>query len=90
MPLESLKVQQSPKAAPQVWIELPNIPGQSHQFDEIEPHCRAATQEVAIGSCRARRVPIREVLAVAERLIRANPAALLCKQPDCAALLPCW
>ncbi len=71
------------KVADRVWMELPNIPGQSHRFDEIEPHCRAATQEVMIGSCRARRVPIREVLAVAERLILANPAALLCEHPDC-------
>ncbi len=71
------------KAAEQVWMELPNIPGQSHRFDEIEPHCRAVTQEVMIGSCSARRIPIREVLATAERLILANPAALLCEHPDC-------
>jgi aminoglycoside 3-N-acetyltransferase len=71
------------KVAERVWMELPNIPGQSHRFDEIEPHCRAATQEVMIGSCRARRIPIREVLAVSERLIRANPVALLCEHPDC-------
>jgi len=71
------------KVTDQVWMELPNIPGQSHRFDEIEPHCRAATQEVMIGSCRARCIPIREVLATAERLIRANPAALLCEHPDC-------
>ncbi len=71
------------KVTDRVWMELPNIPGQSHRFDEIEPHCRAATQEVMIGSCRARRIPMREVLAVAQRLILANPAALLCEHPDC-------
>ena len=71
------------KVAERVWMELPNIPGQSHRFDEIEPDLRTATQEVMIGSCRARRIPIREVLAVAERLILANPAALLCEHPDC-------
>jgi aminoglycoside 3-N-acetyltransferase len=64
-------------------MELPNLPGQSHRFDEIEPHCRAATQEVMIGSCRVRRIPIREVLAITERLILANPAALLCDAPEC-------
>jgi aminoglycoside 3-N-acetyltransferase len=71
------------KVADQVWMELPNIPGQSHQFDDIEPALRPATQEVMIGSCRARRIPIQEVLAAAEHLILANPAALLCDDPDC-------
>ena len=71
------------KVTDQVWMELPNVPGQSHRFDEIEPHCRAATQEVMIGLCRARCIPIREVLATAQRLILANPAALLCDDPQC-------
>jgi len=71
------------KAAEQVWMELPNIPGQSHQFDDIEPECRASTREITIGSCRARHVPIHDVLATAERMILANPAALLCDHPEC-------
>jgi aminoglycoside 3-N-acetyltransferase len=71
------------KVTDQVWMELPNIPGQSHRFDEIEPHCRAATQEVMIGLCRARRIPIRQVLATAQPLILANPSALLCDDPQC-------
>jgi NarL family two-component system response regulator YdfI len=41
------------KAAQEVWMELPNIPEHRHRFDEIEPSCRVATQEVLIGSCRA-------------------------------------
>lgn len=64
-------------------MELPNIPGQSHRFDDIEPALREASQEAMIGPCRAQRIPIQEVLAVAERLILANPAALLCDNPDC-------
>lgn len=71
------------KLANQIWMELPNIPGQSHRFDDIEPELRAAAREVMIGSCRARLIPVREVLATADRLIRANPAALLCEQTDC-------
>lgn len=71
------------KLANQVWMELPNIPGQSHRFDDIEPELRAAMREAMIGSCRARLIPVREVLATADRLIRANPAALLCEQLDC-------
>jgi len=71
------------KVADQVWMELPNIPGQSHRFDDIKPAIREASQEVMIGSCRAQRIPIQEVLAAAERLILANPAALLCDDHGC-------
>jgi len=71
------------KEADQVWMELPNIPGQSHRFDDIEPALRPATQEATIGTCRARRISIQEVLATAKRLIVANSAALLCDDPDC-------
>jgi aminoglycoside 3-N-acetyltransferase len=71
------------KVADQVWMELPNMPGESHRFDDIEPALRPATQEAMIGPCRARRIPIQDVLAIAERLMRANPAALLCDDPAC-------
>lgn len=71
------------KAAGGVWMELPNIPGQSHRFDEIEPELRTSTREVRIGECRARRVPIGAVIAAAERLILADPGALLCEDPEC-------
>jgi aminoglycoside 3-N-acetyltransferase len=71
------------KSAEHVWMELPNIPGESHRFDSIEPYCRTTTQEVMIGSCRIRRISIRDVMAVTERLILSDPAALLCDEPDC-------
>lgn len=41
------------------------------------------TREVRIGACRLRLTATRDVLAVAERLIRTNPAALLCEEGDC-------
>ncbi len=71
------------KAGPGVWMELPNLSGHSHSFDEIEPDLAPATAEVRIGRCRARVVAVRDVLACATRLIRANPAALLCEDEDC-------
>ncbi|MBE0698598.1 MAG: AAC(3) family N-acetyltransferase [Anaerolineaceae bacterium] len=71
------------KAAGQVWMELPNIPGESHRFDEVEPSLRAATQEVQIGACRARRVPVRAVLDVVKQLILADPGVLLCDKAGC-------
>ena len=71
------------KAAPGVWMELPNIPGQSHRFDDLEPDLAPLTGEVRIGTCRARRVPVQDVLAVATRRILADPGALLCNDPGC-------
>jgi aminoglycoside 3-N-acetyltransferase len=71
------------KAAPGVWMELPNFPGESDRFDDIEAELAPATAEVRIGNCRARLVPVRVVLACATRLILADPAALLCDKPDC-------
>jgi aminoglycoside 3-N-acetyltransferase len=71
------------KLAQNVWGELPNIPGQSHGFDGLEPALIKATQEVRIGACRARRIAAADVLVAAERRILADPAALLCNDPEC-------
>lgn len=66
-----------------LWVELPNVSGESHRFDEIEPHLRAATVETTIGTCRARRVAIADVIATTQSLIAADPTALLCNNEDC-------
>lgn len=71
------------KVADQVWIELPNIPGESHHFDDIDPFLKQVTHEVLIGPCRAQCIPIREVLAAATHVILDNPGALLCNDPNC-------
>lgn len=72
------------KTAPGVWSELPNVSGESHRFDDIEPELRPYTVETTIGECRARRVKVNDVLAVTERLIGEDPAALLCTDdPEC-------
>lgn len=70
------------KADEDVWIELPNAPGDSEGFDEIEPHLRPVTREVCIGECRARRVAVADVIETATRLILEDPAALLGSNPD--------
>ena len=69
--------------APHVWSELPNCGGESHRFDDLEPALRPATSEVMIGRCRARRIPVRTVLAATEAAIHADPAALLCPDQTC-------
>ena len=71
------------KAAQGVWMELPNIPGQSHRFDELEPALGHVTWEGLIGGCHARRIATADVLATVERLIVAEPAALLCGDRAC-------
>lgn len=66
------------------WLELPNIPGASHRFDEIEPDLRPHTREVFIGNCRAWAVQISEVVAATKKRILADPRALLCDDdPEC-------
>lgn len=71
------------KAAPGVWMELPNISGESHRFDDIEPVLRPVTTERLIGACRARRIAVADVLTHTTRLIEADPAALLCPDETC-------
>lgn len=66
-----------------MWVELPNVGGDSHRFDEIEPYLRPMTTETMIGSCRARRVAMRDVLNVATRLIQTDHTALLCDDQTC-------
>ncbi|MGW0232321.1 AAC(3) family N-acetyltransferase [Actinopolymorpha singaporensis] len=71
------------KVAAGVWAEFPNLGGESHRFDDIEPALRPATTEVRIGACRARRVGVRDLLAAVTEVVRADPAALLCPDPAC-------
>lgn len=72
------------KIAPEAWAELPNVSGESHRFGDLEPALRPFTREVTIGSCRARAVPIAEVLRCATEAVERDPAALLCADRDCA------
>lgn len=63
------------KVAPSVWAELPNIPGHSHRFDDLEPVLRRSTRELQIGACRARLIPIRDVLDAVTTAVLADPGA---------------
>ncbi len=64
-----------------VWMELPNIPGESDAFDDIESGL-TDVQQVRIGDSLVRRVAVRDVLSVAHRMILDDPAALLDERPD--------
>ncbi|TWD84087.1 aminoglycoside 3-N-acetyltransferase [Kribbella amoyensis] len=65
------------------WMELPNVSGESHKFDEIEPDLRPFTTEVVIGECRARLIAVEDVLTCTTTLITKDPAALLCTEQGC-------
>lgn len=65
-----------------LWLELPNISGESHAFDEIEPRLRDRTRETRIGGCRVRLVAIADVLAAATTMIREDPRAMLCRDDE--------
>lgn len=71
------------RAADGLWVELPNVSGESHQFDRIEPHLTSCTRIVHIGSCTARLTSAADIIDTTTRLIQADPAALLCHDPDC-------
>lgn len=66
-----------------LWAELPNVSGESHHFDLIEPALRPYAREVMIGDCRARRFRARDVIAVTTELIDSDPDALLCDADGC-------
>jgi aminoglycoside 3-N-acetyltransferase len=71
------------KTADRVWSEFSNIPGASHEFNAIEPMVSSVTRETIIGSCRARAIPITDVIACARQMIVDDAAALLCDDPTC-------
>ena len=71
------------KVASGVWAEFSNIPGESHRFGDIEPALRDRTHEATIGTCRARVVPVGDVLDAASRAIERDPGALLCDDEEC-------
>ena len=63
------------RGADGLWVELPNVPGESHRFDEIEPHLAPYTRATQIGLGRARLTRAADVIETAKRLIEANPRA---------------
>jgi aminoglycoside 3-N-acetyltransferase len=66
-----------------VWAEFPNVSGESHRFDDLEPALAPKTVETRIGDCRARLIAVQDVLDAADEVIRHDPRALLCDDPAC-------
>lgn len=74
------------KAGPGAWMELANVSGESHHFDEIDPHLTPFTTETRIGNCQARLISVADILTTTTSLIESDPAALLCNDKTCR----CW
>lgn len=64
-------------------VELPDFPGCSDGFEAIGPHLRHITRRREIGAAMVQLIPLREMLAIAERLMMDNPYALLCQRATC-------
>lgn len=60
-------------------------PGCSGGFRAVEPLLEAGglTRETTIGRCRARLTRMSDLLRVAVEMLRLDPAALLCRRPEC-------
>ena len=63
--------------------ELPNFPGCSDGFNAITPHLSDIARGRVIGLTTVQLIPLREMLARAEALVREDPAALLCQRATC-------
>lgn len=64
-------------------LECPNYPGDSLGFQAIEPYLRSQTRRVEIGEGVIQAVPLQELCAVVQGLIKKDPLALLCERMDC-------
>ena len=61
----------------------PNFPGCSQGFQEIEKYTGQIARSVRVGWTKVLALPVQPLLRIAEALIRANPRALLCRNPQC-------
>jgi aminoglycoside 3-N-acetyltransferase len=68
---------------PQGVVECPNWPGDSAGFDALAPQLTAIARSAQIGNAHIQRLPVRDLLQIAEGVLRADPLALLCSYPTC-------
>ncbi len=64
-------------------VQCPGWPGCSEGFNALAPHVASFTRTVRIGPALVQLIRLGELLQTAEQLIRADPTALLCDNPDC-------
>ncbi len=66
----------------QKWVRRPGCSRGFGAVDELL-YERNAIKELMIGGCKARLMSARTVIEVAVKMMRSEPAALLCDRPDC-------
>lgn len=64
-------------------VECPNFPGDSSGFNAITEYIRPDTRRVNLGNAFIQAVPLKRLFEAVQELIKMNPLALLCHQPDC-------
>jgi aminoglycoside 3-N-acetyltransferase len=64
-------------------VECVAWPGDSSGFNAIAPRAAPFARSTRIGAAFVQRLPLRDLLRVAEEMIRADPLALLCDHPAC-------
>lgn len=64
-------------------VECPNYPGDSMGFQAVEEHIRPHTRRVHLGEAFIDAVPLKRLIQVVQGLIKNDPLALLCDNPEC-------
>lgn len=64
-------------------VACPNFPGCSDGFGSIASRLAGVARETSIGPAVVTRVPVADLLRVAEAWLRDDPLALLCTRPGC-------
>ncbi len=68
---------------PQGVKECPGFPGCSDGFEALVPHLEGLLQRVMVGPALVQAVPLVPLLSIVQRLIQADPLALLCDRSYC-------
>ncbi len=64
-------------------VECPAWPGCSGGFESIAPALEPYTRKTLLGNATIQLIPLNMLIRTVERLITANPLALLCEYDDC-------
>jgi aminoglycoside 3-N-acetyltransferase len=68
---------------PQGINECPGFPGCSNGFQAIAPHLENVKRQVKVGKGIIQAFPLPALVTTTQKLINADPQALLCAQTDC-------
>lgn len=68
---------------PQGARACPGFPGCSNGFQQIAPAAAGFTRSVRIGGAQVMAMPLRDLLATVQQVVREDRLALLCDRADC-------